>query len=201
MTLASLLMPFLQIINTTKMKKLLLFIAVLTFTYQATSQDQITDDVDKHELKLNATNLIIFSYLDGAYEHLINEESSFGVNLLFSFSDDEVLDEYRTFSITPYYRQYFSRKYAKGFFVEGFGMLNSGDAFSGLATFDENGNVSYENEGTYTDFALGISVGGKFVTPRGFVVDLYLGIGRNLLNTDSSPELVGRGGVTLGYRF
>ncbi|NNJ88411.1 MAG: DUF3575 domain-containing protein [Eudoraea sp.] len=161
----------------------------------------MTNDIDKHELKLNATNLIIFSYLDGAYEYLISEESSFGVNLLFSLSDDEIFEEYRTFSITPYYRQYFSKKYAKGFFVEGFGMLNSGDAFYGLATFDANGNVSYTNEGSYTDFALGISAGGKFVTPRGFVVDLYLGIGRNFLNTDYAPELVGRGGLTLGYRF
>lgn len=183
------------------MRKLYPLLAILLFPNTFFGQDQISDDIDKHELKLNATNLIIFSYLDGAYEHLINEESSFGVNLLFSFSDDEILDEYRTFSITPYYRQYFSRKYAKGFFVEGFGMLNSGDAFVGPAIFDANGNVTYEGEENYTDFALGVSVGGKFVTPRGFVVDLYLGIGRNLLNTDFSPELVGRGGVTLGYRF
>lgn len=183
------------------MKKILSLFLVLGFVNLALGQDDVTDAVDKHELKLNATNLIIFSYIDGAYEHLINEESSFGVSLLYSFSDDEILDEYRTFSITPYYRQYFSKKYAKGFFVEGFGMLNSGDSFDGIATIDANGNFTYPDEGSYTEFALGISVGGKFVTPRGFVVDLYLGIGRNLLNTDFSPELVGRGGVTLGYRF
>lgn len=183
------------------MKKLLFLLTVLCSITTASGQDGASIGIDKHELKFNATNLIIFSYLDGAYEHLINEESSFGVNLLFSFSDDEVLDEYRTFSITPYYRQYFSKKYAKGFFVEGFGMLNSGDAFAEVVVFDEFGNVSSTLDEKYTDFALGISVGGKFVTPRGFVVDLYLGIGRNLLNTDLSPELVGRGGVTLGYRF
>lgn len=182
------------------MKKLLSLFLVLGFVNLALGQDDVTDAVDKHELKLNATNLIIFSYIDGAYEHLINEESSFGVSLLYSFSDDEILDEYRTFSITPYYRQYFSKKYAKGFFVEGFGMLNSGDSYNELI-FDQNGTVISNNDENYTDFALGISVGGKFVTPRGFVVDLYLGIGRNLLNTDFSPELVGRGGVTLGYRF
>lgn len=182
------------------MKKLLNFLAIFFIVISTFAQDDISNDIDKHELKLNATNLIIFSYLDGAYEHLINEESSFGVNLLFSFSDDEIFDEYRTFSITPYYRQYFSKKYAKGFFVEGFGMLNSGENVL-IATFDQNGNITDSDSENYTDFALGISVGGKFVTPRGFVVDLYLGIGRNLLNTDFSPELVGRGGVTLGYRF
>ena len=52
----------------------------------------------------------------------------------------------------------------------------------------------------YTDFALGISVGGKFVTKRGFIAEIYLGIGRDLLgNTD--VEVVGRGGISLGYRF
>lgn len=183
------------------MRKLLVLLVIFTAVDTSFGQDDSSVDIDKHELKLNATNLIIFSYLDGAYEYLINEESSFGVNLLFSFSDDEFFDEYRTFSLTPYYRQYFSNKYAKGFFVEGFGMLNSGDTYYGFATFDENGNVIYTDEDTYTDFALGISVGAKFATPRGFIVDVYLGIGRNFLNTDYAPELVGRGGVTLGYRF
>jgi len=121
-------------------------------------QNDISDDVDKHELKLNATNLNIFAYLDGAYERLINEESSFGVSLLFSFSDDALLDdEQRTFSITPYYRRYFSKKYAKGFFVEGFAMLNSGD--ESILITDLNGNVL--EDGSYTDLALGISVRGK----------------------------------------
>ncbi len=183
------------------MKKIAPLLLLFLCTLVALGQDNTNNQIDKSELKLNATNLILFSYLDGAYEHLINEESSFGVSLLISLSDDEILDEYRTFSITPYYRQYFSKKYAKGFFVEGFGMLNSGDDLSEFITFGESGEVISSSNGSYTDFALGISVGGKFVTPRGFVVDLYLGIGRNLLNTDFSPELVGRGGVTLGYRF
>ena len=98
----------------------------------------------------------------------------------------------------------FQKKYAKGFFVEGFAMLNSGDFFAELLVFDPIDpavSPSPTLEENYTDFALGISVGGKFVTPRGFVVDLYLCIGRNLLNIDFAPELVGRGGVTLGYRF
>jgi len=48
--------------------------------------------------------------------------------------------------------------------------------------------------------AAGISVGGKFVTKRGFVTEIYLGIGRDLLG-NSDIEVVGRGGVSIGYRF
>lgn len=182
------------------MKEITLVILCFTFCFLTHAQEDTIDAVsDKHEVKLNATNLIIFSYLDGSYEYLINEESSFGVGLLASFSDDDFFDEYRTFSITPYYRQYFSQKYAKGFFVEGFGMLNSGkDEFFTSQGIDQPDVIVEE---TYTDFALGVSVGGKFVTPRGFVAEIYLGIGRNLLGNDSGVELVGRGGISLGYRF
>ena len=52
----------------------------------------------------------------------------------------------------------------------------------------------------YTDFAIGISAGGKFVTKRGFIAEVYLGIGRDLLG-NSDIEIVGRGGISIGYRF
>jgi hypothetical protein len=35
---------------------------------------------------------------------------------------------------------------------------------------------------------------------EGFVFEINAGIGRNLFS-DNSPEIVGRGGITLGYRF
>lgn len=151
----------------------------------------------RNELKANVSNLIALAFADVAYERLLNEESSVGLGILANInqgSDNDFLDAYREFSITPYYRQYFSGGYAKGFFVEGFGMYNTGndgDFFGDDTVTDAN----------YSDFALGVSIGGKFVTRRGFMVELYGGLGRNLLDADFSPSLVGRGGVSLGYRF
>ncbi len=55
-------------------------------------------------------------------------------------------------------------------------------------------------EEDHTNFAVGISAGGKFVTKRGFVAEIYLGIGRDLLG-GSTIEVVGRGGISFGYRF
>lgn len=152
---------------------------------------------DRNELKVNVSNLIALAFADVAYERLLNEESSIGIAILSNInqsSDNDFLDAYREFSITPYYRQYFSRGYAKGFFVEGFGMFNTGDD----RDFFGDDIIS---DTTYADFALGVSVGGKFVTRRGFMVEVYGGLGRNLLNADFSPIVVGRGGVSLGYRF
>jgi hypothetical protein len=107
------------------------------------------------------------------------------------------LDEYRTFSITPYYRHFFSKKYAQGFFVEAFGMLHSGEEeiyYSNSYPYD-----TFVNE-KYTDFAVGISAGAKFLSKRGFVAEIYLGIGRDLLG-QSDIEVVGRGGISIGKRF
>lgn len=188
------------------MKKLIL-IAILCFpvlVINAQETETVENPEKQNELKINMTNLIGFKWVDFTYERILNEESAIGAGLLFSLdqNQDTGLDEYRTFSFTPYYRHFFSNKYAKGFFVEAFGMLHSGEEEIYIEAFDSNGNFidsSYRGE-NYTDFAVGISAGGKFVTKRGFIAEIYLGIGRDLLG-NSDIEVVGRGGVSLGYRF
>jgi len=180
------------------MKKITTLVLLsLFFTTFCFSQETNIEKTKKHEVKINSISLIAFKWLDVSYEYLINKESSFGIGTLISFNDDEGFDSYRTFSLTPYYRRYFSKGYAKGFFVEGFGMLN---------TFKEHhyfyGLGANNHTETLTDFAVGVSAGGKFVTKNGFVAEIYLGLGRNLIN-DSYYEnfIVGRGGISLGYRF
>jgi hypothetical protein len=180
------------------MKKLIMALAILCSTIGYSQETEDSQDIlRKNEFKINMTNLIIFKWVDVSYERILNEESTFGVGTLFSLDqdyNDDVLDEYRTFSITLYYRHFFSKKYAQGFFVEGFGMLHSGkDGYFIYSDF-----TNYEDK--YTDFAVGISAGAKFVTKRGFVAEIYLGIGRDLLG-NSDIEVVGRGGIAIGYRF
>lgn len=177
-------------------------LCILLFLFGNTllSQEVQQDETDRDELKINAFNLIAFKYVDVTYERLLHEEASFGVSILINAgNNDDLFDYYRKFSVTPYYRRYFSKGYASGFFVEGFGMLNSGE--QDIYTFDD---ITLESERTgenYTDFALGISVGGKFISKKGFIAEVYGGLGRNFFSTDFSPEVVGRGGVSLGFRF
>ena len=151
------------------------------------------------ELKINMTNLIAFKWVDVTYERLINEESSFGVGVLVALDDEDTgLDEYRTFSITPYYRHFFSNKYAEGFFVEAFTMLHTGK--EEVYQYDSTTLNGVYTDEKYTDFAVGISTGYKIVSRRGFVAEIYLGLGRDLLNK-SDLEVVGRGGLSIGKRF
>jgi hypothetical protein len=84
--------------------------------------------------------------------------------------------------------------------VEGFGMLNqTSDEF--YIDFDEITMQSNYDTEKYTDFAIGVSLGGKFISKRGFVAEVYGGVGRNLTNSDNIVEVIGRGGISLGLRF
>ena len=181
------------------MRKISLTILFLLTTLVTFAQENYNqDNLKYHELKINMSNLIGFKWLDVGYERILNEESSIGFGTLISLDDTvDGLDEYRTFSLTPYYRHFFSNKYAQGFFVEAFTMLHTGKDETYYSNLGPNDTYSTEK---YTDFAVGISVGAKWVTPRGFVAEIYAGIGRDMLD-QSDIEVVGRGGVSIGYRF
>lgn len=182
------------------MKKIGITLILLVSSIISFAQNiEIEESVGKNELKTNMTNLIIFKWVDFSYERLLNDESSIGVSLLVALDDEDTgLDEYRTFSLTPYYRHFFSRKYAEGFFVEAFTMIHSGK--EEYYEYDSVQDVYDEYDEKYTDFAVGISAGYKIISKRGFAAEIYLGIGRDLLDK-SDLEVVGRGGLSIGYRF
>ena len=88
-----------------------------------------------------------------------------------------------------------------GFFIEAFGMFNKQE-------LDEYYYYDYFEEpditpGQTNNFALGFSLGGKFVSSKGFVFEFFGGIGRNLFTSNDydSTEFVPRLGISLGYRF
>ena len=172
------------------MKKITLFILLFatTFAIAQEKEEEFPQDIGKkHEIKINALTLLAAKWFDVSYEKLINEESSFGISATIN-TDKDIAD--LNYAITPFYRRYFSGKFARGFFVEGFGMLFSAE---------DNGlfNSTYED---VTGLALGISVGGKFVSKQGFSTELLLGIGRNFLESENN-EAVGRVAISVGYRF
>lgn len=185
------------------MKKILFVIAIL-FATNIFAQETKEEEVQpRNEVYLNAYNLITFKWLDISYEYLLDEESSVGISTLISLDKETYgYDSYRSFSLTPYYRHFFSNGYAKGFFVEAFTMVSSGDNdyYNGYYSEDVGEYVYDSKSENYTDLAFGVSLGGKFVSHKGFTAEIYGGIGRNLFD-ENAPEVVGRGGLSLGYRF
>ena len=175
------------------MKKIVLPLLLVISTF-GFSQEKEVPSFKKNELKINGTFLIAGA-VEITYERILNNESAIGISGFVSFDDDININYY----IAPYYRFYFGKKPAAGFFVEGFGMLNSTD--DGIIEIFL-GDVIDLQEDNITDFALGIGVGGKFITKRNFVAELNLGVGRNLFDSDNrSLEFIGRGGISIGFRF
>ncbi|GAA3596007.1 DUF3575 domain-containing protein [Flavivirga amylovorans] len=188
------------------MKKVLCLLLLLV-SYFSFSQEE--ENIKSHEIKLNAFNAIIFKSIDFSYEYLIDSESSIGVSVFFNLhdSDDRSFDDdngpiyNEEFALTPFYRHYFSNKYAWGFFLEAFGMYNVQKDFDGY--YDGSIGQDVFRDGTSNNVALGISLGGKFVSKKGFAFEFLGGLGRNLSqsNDDIGTELVPRIAASLGYRF
>ena len=171
------------------------FALLVLFTVFAQAQEKEDTQQNFNELKLNALYAVVGAF-EVTYERTLNAESAFGTSVLIPYeSEDSSLNYY----LSPYYRFYFGKKYAAGFFVEGFGLLSSEDRIIALTN---NGNNFISQTEAITDFALGIGLGGKWVSKQGFVGELNLGIGRNLFNADQTgTELVGKLGITVGWRF
>lgn len=182
----------------------LLLISYLGFAQETETKTttEVTEELKKNELKVNALMLVV-GMPEFTYERLLNEESGVGVSVAFA-----LIDEIETkFTLSPYYRFYFGKKPAAGFFVEGFGMLNLIDVEDELYYEYDNETDTYTTlEGDkYLDFALGFGIGAKWMTKSGFLFEINSGIGRNLFNNDKNDyydhTFVGKGGIILGYRF
>ncbi|PWG06248.1 DUF3575 domain-containing protein [Polaribacter aquimarinus] len=168
----------------------LILIFISSCIYAQEKEGKPLQDINKkHEVKINALTLLAAKWLDVSYEKLIDEESSLGVSATLN-TDTAETD--LNFALTPYYRRYFSGKFARGFFVEGFGAL--------FSRRDSDFLFNSKNESFETGFALGVSVGGKFVSKKGFTTELLLGVGRNLIKSDYD-EPFGRIAISVGYRF
>ncbi len=197
------------------MKKLLLSTVLMCCVSICMAQDEDLTDSQKrlstfnkakqHELSIDVIAGIGGFGINPRYEYVLGRYSGVGVDLNIGIQDDDDIDFTETFSITPYYRQYFFSKEdygAKGFYGEGFLKVHS---YEDRYFVNFNGFGS-DVEESFTDVALGVGIGWKWVSDSGFLIDLNLGIGRNFGLPDepdnlSLPEVVGRGGLNFGWRF
>lgn len=180
-------------------------------TISSNLQAQTAENNEKHEIKLNAFNLIFFKSFDASYEHILNPNSSIGVSFFGNLQNEpnyleditEMPHYNEKFALTPYYRHYFMNRYAKGFFLEAFGMYNVQKIYNSRPVFSNNEEFEYDYLGRSNNFAVGIALGGKLVSKKNFVFEFFGGVGRNLVesNPDISKEFVPRVGINIGYRF
>jgi hypothetical protein len=153
-------------------------------------------NAQEHEVKLDVLDLAVFKSVDMTYQYIINEESAVGLSVLKNLSNTDNIFNYREdFVITPFYRQYFDFAGMNNVYGEAFFALNSG------RDFQDSNNDGVEETIKYTDGAFGLVAGKSYISPRGFVLDLYAGLGRNLFNAKGAPAIVPRIGINAGFRF
>lgn len=192
------------------MKKILLVAFLIANSAVFYAQDT-TPENPKYEIKGNAFNLLIFKAPEVSFEYLLNEDASIGASIMINLEnqDEEFFNSSPTyvekFALTPYYRRFFSGKYAERFFLETFAMFNQQE--DNIYNYNFNPETNIETNTvtteTSTNLAFGIAIGSKFTSPGGFMFEFYGGVGRNIITSNSIDafEFVPRLGVSLGYRF
>lgn len=184
------------------MKKIFLAVIIL-FSFFVTQAQNKNDSIvnpyeKKNEVILNAAQLLLFGSLDASYERHLNKKSSFGTSLFIVFNNEKS-DEDLNYYISPYYRRYFGKKYAAGFFIEGFGLISSID---GKKIYDTEEKLTFTENPDVIDLALGVGLGWKGITKSGFIYGANLGYGKLLFNADKTDHtIVAKFGLNVGYRF
>ncbi|MFD2568626.1 DUF3575 domain-containing protein [Pseudotenacibaculum haliotis] len=147
----------------------------------------------QEEFKVNITDALALKTLNVSYEHYVTEQTSVGVSALFNFENESSDFRYNEDQMfTPFVRHYFSTQSTWNLFGELFFAYNKGDE----ETVVNNIPVSED----YSDGALGLAIGYKYISSGGFTVDVHGGLGRNLFSKDS-PTIVPRVGVNIGFQF
>ena len=166
------------------MKKVLLIFTLLVSTIALAQQ----------EVKLNIANALVLKTIDISYEYYLSKDTSVGISGLYNFEQKSADFRYNEETmVTPYLRHYFTSDRVWNLFGEGFFGIGSGYKKIEIAGESD----IYEK---YSDSALGISFGAKYISESGFLVDIYGGIGRNLFSANS-PTLMPRLGVNVGWKF
>jgi hypothetical protein len=166
------------------MKKSFLFLLII-IPISIFSQ---TTDSTKHEIQTNITSLITEddTYFELTYEYFLKPQNTFGISTAFNTSG---VNSSESFSLTVFYRKYFSTKIARGFFMESF-----------LTYQDAKRRIKYEN--ISAGYYAGLTIGYKFVIDNSFVIQPQLGLGIDILKYGKwHPALIGRGGIIIGFRF
>ena len=181
------------------MKKILLIAAFGAGFLSVQGQEMSAER--QNDVMISPIELIAGPALNISYERLLNENSGIGVNvayLLDNAGDDSGLQS----QISPYYRMYFGKKYASGFFVEGFVPITTSN--DGRYNYNVGPGYfeSYFVPEKNTTVGIGVGFGGKWVARKNIIFEASIGIARRFgMDSDYDSAITGKGMLGIGYRF
>lgn len=182
------------------MRKLLLSVSLI-MGFCASAQEKETTTTDRqNDIMISPIELIATPALNVSYERLLSKDSGLGVNAIFVFKNTED-NNYLTSQISPYYRMYFGKKYAAGFFVEAFVPITTSNNATYNYSYSFTGfNYSYYTYEKKTTIGAGIGFGGKWVARRNIIFEASVGIARRF-GEGNFDKITGKGMLGIGYRF
>jgi len=193
-----------------KQTKVILIALVTLFSTslfaQKTEENSETKPFPKHEIGIDAVELIAYKKFEVSYNYLLNGSESIGAKISIFPDNSEFWDfngYQENFSFGLNYRHYFSKKYAQGFYIEGLAKYSNGKSFG-----QTNYNYNYSDYKKYDALEVGFGIGYKFVSKRNFFIDANINISRILsssIPTENStyylPSATSNFSLTLGKRF
>lgn len=156
--------------------------------------ESFSKNIGTSELKIDFLSLLAVPALSVGYEKMNNTSTAYGARMLLSF-DDRNSDITDKFSITPYYRLYFFESEdfgGKGLFTEVFSKF----ALGKTENYEYNTNTTRTKN--YSDIALGVAIGRKWINRKGYTFEFLIGFGRNLIDENASPTIFS---LSLGKRY
>ena len=182
------------------MKFTYLYLLLICSPFWIQAQDQPSvQNYRQQEIKLNGLNSI-FGIPEITYEHMLNRESSVGLSFAYSFTD-RINQNY---ILTPFYRLFFGKQPASGFFVEGGLMIWSEEE---LNFFPRNplltDNRFFSNNNNLQNSIGGeVAIGWKLIDPEGWHIEFVVGFSRSFINRDFVfDQTIPRIGISVGKRF
>jgi len=171
----------------------------------AQSSDSGNNSERKNDVMISPIELIVSPLLNISYERLISENSGIGINGMFYFGNNDNHDNTNFSQISPYYRMYFGKKYAGGFFVEGFVPITTTKDY--YSYYVDQAPYYYDTEVKRTTIGIGIGFGGKWITKNNIIFEVSGGLARRFGDNKKdvyyydADDLTGKGMLGIGYRF
>lgn len=190
------------------MKKIL-FIVLLCSHFVNAQESSLAGLAGKNnEFRVDLLSLVALSKYNLTYERYFNEKFSLGLSLNYADSkkvnddfDEGNRNTIPKYEITPFVRYKLSNGLSRFYFAEVFVSANGGD-FREIVRKTE-GNYGYYaiEKSDYFDVAVGAGAGYKMYIKEQFAIELMVGFGVNTIDTDKSPDVFSRVGLSFGYRF
>lgn len=167
-----------------------LFYSICSFGQYKTVPDKKFQPLSiRNEIRFNLSNSIA-GFPEINYERFISDNS--GLGIAGSVSMEKKYNMPLRALLIPYFRLYFGKGFASGFFIEG----NAAVASETISQYNLMGNYNYKNILTG---GFGVAIGVKLLSRNGYVGELYSGLGR--LYGNSMERSYPRIGICIGKRW